>query len=404
MVRDRLPCGVRRRMLPMPDPLPLSILGATGSIGTTAVGILRHHPEAFRVIALTCGMKVELLAPLIREFHPLLVAVADSDCATALRALLAGEFLPEIVTGNAGQIACAVHPDATTILNGLVGGMGMEPTAAALAHGKRVALANKESLIVGGQLLLQAARDGGGELIPVDSEHSAIYQCLQGSLGPRQIRRLILTASGGPMRTWSAERIRTATVAEALNHPTWRMGPKITVDSATLMNKGLEIIEATLLFDVPVEQVEVVVHPQSIIHSLVEFTDGSVLAQLGYPSMELPIQYALTSPERLASTVKPLDLAALGTLTFEAPDPERFPALRLARDAAARGGFATAYLNGANEGAVAQFLAEKIPFGDIPALIERVLERTPEREPQSLSELVEANVRATEMVGELVGA
>ncbi|HYE79114.1 MAG TPA: 1-deoxy-D-xylulose-5-phosphate reductoisomerase, partial [bacterium] len=365
-------------------PLALSILGATGSIGTTAVGILRHHPDAFRVVALTCGTKVDQLAPLICEFRPDLVAVADDACAARLRDLLDGTPAPRIVTGVGGQIACAIHPEVHTVLNGLVGGMGLEPTAAALAAGKRVALANKESLIVGGELLLRAGRDGGGELIPVDSEHSAIYQCLVGSLGPRQIRRLILTASGGPLRTWTAERIRTAPRAEVLNHPTWSMGPKITVDSATLMNKGLEIIEATLLFGVPVEQVEVVVHPQSIIHSLVEFTDGSVLAQLGYPSMELPIQYALTCPERLASTIRPLDLAALGTLTFEAPDPERFPALRLAREAAARGGFAPAYLNGANEGAVALFLADRLPFGDIPLLIERVLERAPDREPASL--------------------
>ena len=249
---------------------------------------------------------------------------------------------------------------------------------------------------------MECARANGGRLIPVDSEHSAIYQCLQGSLGPRQIRRLILTASGGPMRTWGLERIQQATIAEALNHPTWKMGPKITIDSATLMNKGLEIIEAALLFGVAVEQIEVVIHPQSIIHSLVEYVDGSVLAQLGYPSMELPIQYALTCPERLPSLLRPLDLADLGSLTFEAPDVARFPCLRLAYTAAARGGFAPAYLNGANEGAVARFLAGDIPFGDIAVLIERVLDQAPTEQPLSIEELVRANATAQGMVGEIV--
>lgn len=376
-------------------PRPISVLGITGSIGTTAVGILRRYPDRFHVAAMSCGTKVDLIAPLVREFHPQLVAVKDGDAASALRDLLTGiDRLPDILTGPDGQIACATLPDVQTVLNGLVGAMGLPATAAALAAGKTVALANKESLIVGGQLLLDAATAGGGRLIPVDSEHSAIFQCLQGPGAGRQIRRLLLTASGGPMRTWPIERIQTATIAEALNHPTWQMGPKITIDSATLMNKGLEIIEATLLFDVPVEQVEVVVHPQSIIHSLVEFTDGSVLAQLGYPSMELPIQYALTYPERLPSSIKPLDLADLAQLTFEAPDYVRFPCLRLATEAASRGGFAPAVMNGANEGAVARFLAGDIPFGAIAELIEAAMVDAPSTAPRSIDELIEANDHA----------
>ncbi|MEO7993289.1 MAG: 1-deoxy-D-xylulose-5-phosphate reductoisomerase [bacterium] len=370
--------------------LTLSILGITGSIGTTAVGILRHHPEQFRVVAMSCGTKVDLLAPLIAEFHPDLVAVAEPDAAQALADLLAdaGTPLPEIAIGLTGLIAVATHAEATTVLNGLVGALGLVPTAAALSDGKTVALANKESLVVGGRLLMDLAKQHGGKLIPVDSEHSAIYQCLQGSLGPRQVRRVILTASGGPFRTWTRERIEHATIAEALNHPTWKMGPKITIDSATLMNKGLEIIEAALLFDIAVEQIEVVVHPQSIIHSLAEFTDGSVLAQLGYPSMELPIQYALTCPERLATLVQPLDLAAIGSLTFEAPDYDRFPCLRLAREAAAKGGFAPAVLNAANEGAVARFLAGEIRFGEIAEVIEDAMKSAPSREPKDLEELI----------------
>lgn len=384
-------------------PRPLALLGATGSIGTTAAGILRRYPDRFRVAALSCGVRIAECAALVREFRPEIVAVATPEGASELASLLAGHApLPEILHGPAGQIACATHPEAQTVLNGLVGAAGLAPTAAALRAGKTVALANKESLVVGGELLLQAMREGGGKLIPVDSEHSAIFQCLQGEGADKQISRIILTASGGPFRQWDAERIRNATVAEALEHPTWKMGPKITIDSATLMNKGLEIIEAVLLFGVPVEQVEVIVHPQSIIHSFVEFTDGSVLAQLGYPSMELPIQYALTYPERLPSTLRPLDLAELSQLTFEAPDYERFPCLTLAREAAGRGGFAPAVLNGSNEGAVARFLAGAIPFGAIPELIAQALSAAPAAPPASIDELLAASATAQERVATAV--
>ncbi|MCG3152843.1 MAG: 1-deoxy-D-xylulose 5-phosphate reductoisomerase [bacterium] len=376
-------------------PRPVSVLGLTGSIGTTAAGILRRYPDRFRVVAASCGQRIEAFAPLVREFQPELVAVEDDQGALRLASLLSDlPHPPRIEIGMPGQVACATHPDAAIVLNALVGGRGLYATAAALRSGKQVALANKESLVVGGTVLLREGSAGGGHLIPVDSEHSAIFQCLQGPEAGRQIQRLILTASGGPMRTWSADRIQQATIAEALNHPTWQMGPKITIDSATLMNKGLEVIEATLLFGVPVDQVEVVIHPQSIIHSLVEFTDGSVLAQLGYPSMELPIQYALTWPERLPSTLRPLDLADLAQLTFEAPDEERFPCLRLAREAAARGGFAPAVLNGANEAAVAQFLAGEIPFGQIAVRIEAALRDAPTAEPGSVEALIAAHEAA----------
>jgi len=333
----------------------VAILGSTGSIGRTALDVLRRHRDEFRVVALTAGSNADLLAQQVEEWRPPFHGLVDGP------------------DGPACLIEAAAHREADIVLNAVVGGVGLEATLEALRGGKRVALANKESLVMAGELVRRAARDGGGELVPVDSEHSAVLQCLTGTAA--QPARLTLTASGGPFRTWTADRVANATVAEALRHPTWQMGRKITVDSATLANKALEVIEAHFLFDFAFDCIDVVVHPQSIIHALVAFTDGSVLAQLGWPSMELPVLYALTHPERLSDAgVRRFDPTTAPALTFEPVRADVFRALTLGVCAGRTAGTAPTVFNAANEVAVEAFLAERIPFGRIAEVIERVLD------------------------------
>ena len=348
----------------------LAVLGSTGSIGEQTLAVVEAFPERFRVTALGAGRNVEKLAAQVRQFAPELVAVADADAARGLRERLAGARV-EIAVGPAGLEAVARAP-ADLVVSGLVGAVGLAPTLAALAAGRDVALANKEVLVMAGALVMREVRRRGVVLLPVDSEHSAIFQALAGQRR-EDVARLVLTASGGPFRTWDAERIARATPEEALAHPNWEMGPKITIDSATLMNKGLEVIEARWLFDVSPERVDVVVHPQSIVHSLVEFVDGQVLAQLSVPDMRAPIAFALSTPERLPLDLPRLDLAAVGRLEFEAPDRKRFPCLDLAWAALAGGEAAPAVLNAANEVAVRAFLDRRVPFPAIAATNEAVL-------------------------------
>ena len=348
----------------------VAVLGATGSIGRSALAVLEQHPGEFRAVALTAHRNGAALAALAERWRPSLAVVSDgvvppgANGATAWR------------TGREALLEAATHPDADIVLNALVGAAGLEPTLAALEAGKRVALANKESLVCAGPLVLEAARRGGGELVPVDSEHSAVFQCVRGA-SPSEVARLILTASGGPFRGWEPERIAGVTPADALRHPTWSMGAKITIDSATLANKALEVIEAHFLFGVPYEAIEAVVHPQSIIHSMVEMVDGSVLAQMGFPTMELPVLYALAYPERLPYECRRFDPVAAGPLTFEAVRTDRFPAFALGVEAGRAGGTAPAVFNAANEVAVAEFLAGRAPFGGIARAIADALARWP---------------------------
>ena len=343
----------------------VAVLGSTGSIGRSTLQVLARQRERFRVVAITGHSNKDLLNQQAREWNPAFVGLVNG----------VGKGDEGRGKGTACLVEAATHPDVRIVVNGIVGAAGLEATLAALKAGKRVALANKETLVMAGELVARAAREGGGEIVPVDSEHSAVLQCVAGRR-PNELARLILTASGGPFRTWEPERVSRATVAEALKHPTWTMGKKITVDSATLVNKALEVIEAHFLFDVPYERVEVVIHPQSVVHGFAEFVDGSVLAQVGFPTMELPILYALTYPDRVPDQgVRRFDPVAAGTLTFEALQPDRFPAYVVGRDAARAGGTAPAMFNAANEVAVQLFLEEKITFGRIAEVIEQVVGR-----------------------------
>jgi 1-deoxy-D-xylulose-5-phosphate reductoisomerase len=347
----------------------IAILGSTGSIGQSTLGVLARHRERFRVVALTAYRNAELLRAQADEWRPAYVGLVNGGKGEAGR----GKW-----GGTACLVEAATHPEAGIVVNGIVGAAGLEATLAALRAGKRVALANKETLVMAGELVTRTACEGQGEIVPIDSEHSAVLQCLAGRPA-KDVSRLVLTASGGPFRTWDSARIAQATVEQALRHPTWSMGRKITVDSATLVNKALEVIEAHFLFDLAYDQVDVVVHPQSVIHALVELVDGSVLAQLGFPNMELPILYALTHPERVADTgPKRFDAVAAGSLTFEAVSMERFPAYSLGRAAGVAGGTTPAVFNAANEIAVQAFLDGRIEFGRIAEVIDRVLaEHTP---------------------------
>jgi 1-deoxy-D-xylulose-5-phosphate reductoisomerase len=369
----------------------VAILGSTGSIGTTALRVLARQSERFHVAALTAFSNAALLAEQAALFSPSYVGLVHN-----------GE--DEHASWGSGVgclIDAATHADADIVLNAVVGAAGLDATLAALERGKRVALANKESLVMGGSLVTTAARNGGGELVPVDSEHSAILQCLAGRPGT-EVRRLVITASGGPFRQWSAREIEQATLADALQHPTWRMGRKITVDSATLANKALEVIEAHFLFGLPYDRIEVIVHPQSVVHSFVEFIDGSVLAQLGVPSMELPVLYALSYPDRLSDTgVPPFDPVELSPLTFEKVRSTEFPALGLGTEAGRRGGAAPAVFNAANEQAVAYFLEGAIRFGDIPRAIESALGKFADAPADSRDAILEADASARRHVQEL---
>ena len=349
----------------------LAVLGSTGSVGEQTLAVAEAFPDRYEVVALAAGRNVEKLARQVRAHRPERVALADAEAAQALREAL-GDAAVEIEVGPPGMAAVAAA-DVDLVVAAIVGAAGLEPTLAAIRAGHDVALANKESLVTAGALVLREAREHGVSILPVDSEHSAIFQALRDE--PKEsLHRLILTASGGPFRTWSADRIAAATVEEALNHPNWDMGPKITIDSATLMNKGLEVIEARWLFDVPPEQVDVVVHPQSIVHSLVEFVDSSVIAQLGLPDMRVPIAVALAYPERLPLELPRLDLATTARLDFELPDTKRFPCLELAYAALRSDEAAPAVINAANEVSVAAFLGGGIAFPEIAGTNAAVLE------------------------------
>ena len=369
----------------------LAILGSTGSIGQNVLRVVDAFPGRFSVEALAAGSNVEVLAAQVARHRPKLVSVRDQAALDALAKLvdLSGT---RAVTGASGMVEAATHEAARTVVASAVGAVGLVPTYRALEAGKDVALANKETLVMAGSLMTAAAREQGVGLLPVDSEHSAVFQCLEGH-NREEVRRILLTASGGPFRTLKAEDLGRVTVAEALNHPTWRMGAKITVDSATLMNKGLEVIEARWLFDVRAEQVQVVVHPQSVIHSMVEYVDGSVIAQLGVPDMGIPILYALTYPRRLHCPAERLDLTRIASLSFEEPDVERFPCLALARQALLEGGCAPVVLNAANEMAVAAFLEGKIRFTQIPELIAEALAKVPARALDSIDTCVDVDTR-----------
>jgi 1-deoxy-D-xylulose-5-phosphate reductoisomerase len=367
----------------------VAILGSTGSIGRSTLQVLARQRERFRVVAITGHSNKALLDQQAAEWKPQYVGLVNGGNREA---------------GNGKGTAClveaATHPDVQIVVNGIVGAAGLEATLAALKAGKRVALANKETLVMAGELVTRAAREGGGEIVPVDSEHSAVLQCVAGRR-PTELARLILTASGGPFRTWGPERISQATVAEALKHPTWTMGKKITVDSATLVNKALEVIEAHFLFDVGYDRVDVVIHPQSVIHAFAEFVDGSVLAQVGFPTMELPILYALTYPDRVPDTgIRRFDPVAAGTLTFEALQLDRFPAYAIGREAARRGGTAPAMFNAANEVAVQLFLDEQIPFGRIVEVLEVVVKKSQAGDATSLEAVLSADVEARRLAQE----
>ncbi len=350
----------------------ISILGSTGSIGRQTLEVAESCGH--RVAALTVNQSVELAEAQARQFRPELVAAADESAAADLRLRLA-DTPTRVAGGEGGLLEAASLASADTVVTAVVGIAGLKPTLAAIDAGKRIALANKETLVCAGELVMARARERGADIVPVDSEHSAIFQCLQGCRDRGEVRRLILTASGGPFFGKTKEELAQVTRAQALRHPNWSMGAKITIDSATLMNKGLEFIEAMRLYAMPPEKIQIVVHRESIIHSLVEFVDGAILAQLGTADMRLPIQYALTWPERTAGPATPLDLLTCPPLTFAAPDLEAFPCLALALDCAKRGGTATAILNGANEAAVALFLEDKVKFLDIPRLVAGALDR-----------------------------
>jgi 1-deoxy-D-xylulose-5-phosphate reductoisomerase len=370
----------------------VAILGSTGSIGTTALRVLARQRERFHVAALTAFSNAALLAEQVAEFQPSYVGlVRNGDEGSH----------PGWGAGDSCLIAAATLASADIVLNAVVGAAGLDATLAALETGKRVALANKESLVMGGALVAAAARRGGGELVPVDSEHSAILQCIAGRPAT-EVRRLVITASGGPFRRWTAKQLEAATLADALQHPTWRMGRKITVDSATLANKALEVIEAHFLFGLPYDRIEVVVHPQSVVHSFVEFVDGSILAQMGVPSMELPVLYALSYPDRVADTgVPPFDPVELSPLTFEKVRARDFPALELGTQAGRVGGAAPAVFNAANEQAVALFLDGAIRFTDIARAIESALGRLSSAPAGSREAILDADAAARRHVQEL---
>jgi 1-deoxy-D-xylulose-5-phosphate reductoisomerase len=363
----------------------LAVLGSTGSIGRSTLSVVDDHPDRFRVVALAAGKNLKLLSHQIAGHRPSMVAVAEPRDAESLAASFPDI---EVCCGVDGLTEVARHRDADMVVSALVGAIGLEPTVAAIRAGKDIALANKETLVVAGELVMREVERSGVRLLPVDSEHCAIHQALR--VGPRDgLRRLILTASGGPFRTWPEENIESATVSDALAHPTWKMGAKITIDSATMMNKGLEIIEARHLFTVDETAIDVLIHPQSLVHSLVEYIDGTFIAQLSINDMRVPILYALAWPDRLSSELEPLDLAGAEGLEFTAPDPNRFPALDLARTALRSGGEMPAVLNAANEIAVQAFLDGNCPFGAIAATVRSVMEQW-ERRNQALGSVEQA--------------
>ena len=377
----------------------VSILGSTGSIGRQSLDIIGRM-EGVRVIALTAGSSVELMAQQCMEFHPELAVMATEEAACQLREALSDLDI-RVSWGEAGLIEAATIAEAECVITAVVGMVGLKPTLAAIRAGKRIGLANKETLVCAGELVMAEAEKYNVEIIPVDSEHSAIFQCLMGNTDRREVKRLILTCSGGPFYGKTPEELKTVTKADALKHPNWKMGAKITIDCATLMNKGLEVIEAMRLYRMPLEQVSVLVHRQSIVHSMVEFVDGAVMAQMGAPDMRLPIQLALTYPQRQNCPVDALDLTTCGALTFAHPDLERFPCLALAYACAQKGGTACPAMNGANEEAVAMYLRDEIGFYDIYRLVSAAVEAVPFVQEPTLEQILEADRLAREAVRNL---
>ena len=373
----------------------VSVLGSTGSVGRQTLDIVEHLQ--IPVAALTAGTSVERMAQQCQKFRPVLAVMATQEAAQALQKEIS-DLPTEVMWGEEGLIRAATMPQADCIITAIVGMLGLKPTLAAIREKKRIGLANKETLVCAGELVMAEAKKYGAEIIPVDSEHSAIFQCLMPSLETRQVKRIILTCSGGPFFGLSKEELKKVTKADALRHPTWKMGQKITIDCATLMNKGLEVIEAMRLYDLPLEQVDVVIHRQSIVHSMVEFTDGAVMAQLGAPDMRLPIQLAMTYPERCDSPVDKLDLTKCPPLTFTEPDLDHFPCLALASQCAHKGGTACPAMNGANEEAVALYLQDKIGFYDIYRLVAQAVDAVPFIQNPTLEQILEADALARQAV------
>ena len=374
----------------------IGVMGSTGSIGTQTLDIVRDNPERLQVVALAAGRNVKLLEKQIREFKPLLAILWEEEAAEELKTKVA-DLPVKVASGMEGLLEMAALPEMDTLVTAVVGMIGIRPTMEAIRHHKEIALANKETLVTAGHLIMPMAAEYGSRILPVDSEHSAIFQSLQGE-NPSQIRRILLTASGGPFRGKTKEELAGMTLEDALKHPNWSMGRKITVDSSTLVNKGLEVMEVKWLFNVPLQDIQVVVHPQSILHSAVEFDDGAVIGQMGVPDMKLPIQYALFYPDRLPLKGEKLDLFKVGTMTFEKPDPETFTGLKLAFEAARTGGSMPTVFNAANEEAVALFLDHRIRFLQIPELIGKAMAEHKNVESPSLEQILDAEKEAREFV------
>lgn len=380
----------------------ISILGSTGSIGKSTLEIIGLNRDRFRVVGLAARGNLSLLKEQIERFSPQLVAVYERECAERLTAELGNGAPVMVLSGLEGLIEVATMDEADFVISAIVGAAGLLPTYSAIKEGKTVGLANKETLVIAGKIVIEEARKSSAKIIPVDSEHSALFQCLEGR-NRSEIRRLILTASGGPFRGMSKKELSSVRVEEALRHPNWKMGAKITIDSATLMNKGLEVIEAYWLFGIPPERIEVIIHPESIIHSMVEFNDGTIIAQLSRPDMKGPIAYALSYPERLSGVVESLNFGVLKSLTFELPDKEAFPCLELAYTALREGGTMPSVLNAANEVAVEAFLEERIGFNDIPLIIEKVMQRHHKMTCNSIEEVLEADRWARDEARRIIG-
>jgi 1-deoxy-D-xylulose-5-phosphate reductoisomerase len=379
----------------------VTVLGSTGSIGTNTLDVVRQNPDRFHIFALAAGRNVELLAQQIQEFRPKVAVLQEAADIDRLRGLLRTRALPELLTGAEALVQIAVAPGVDTVMSSIVGVTGLEATYEAICVGKRVGLANKEVLVSGGKLVMEAARRTGAELIPVDSEHNGAHQCLRAGLR-NEATKLILTASGGPFRNTSGERLNYVTPADALKHPTWKMGNRITIDSATLMNKGFEVIEACWLFGFAPDDVEVVVHPQSTVHAMVEYNDGSVIAQVSATDMRMPIQYALTWPERAQAPVAKIDWSEMRHWEFHPPDRAKFPLLNLAYDAQRNGGASTCVLNAADEIAVGAFLGGRISFPAIAKVVEETLQRMPYQEPASVGEILAVDGEARRAAANII--
>jgi len=381
----------------------LTILGSTGSIGTSTLDVVRQNPNEFHVFSLVAGRNLGLLAEQIQEFKPEVAVVQEASDVDRLRSLLPNSGIPEILSGNEARVQVATAPEADTLMSSIVGVAGLEATYEAARRGKRIGLANKETLVSAGKLMMDAVRQSGSELIPVDSEHNGAHQCLRAGLR-KEATKLILTASGGPFRTTPKEHLSWVTPADALKHPTWKMGNRITIDSATLMNKGFEVIEARWLFDFGPDEIDVVVHPQSSVHAMVEYLDGSVIAQVSATDMRMPIQYALTWPERSQAPVPKIDWTQARKWEFHAPDLDKFPLLGLAYESLRRGGAAGCVLNAADEIAVGAFLEEKIAFTDVAGVVEETLQRMPHSEPASVAEVLSVDDEARRMATKMIEA